>query len=87
MTVYMAFDSLGRLQMHAAYSVPVTGDVLKYSKEVLAGIDEDLKERGINEYWTLVDSVEAFKYCKIMGFETSLEVIDNKYEYMKKVIA
>lgn len=86
-TVYMGFDFLNRLQMHAKYHTPVTGDVIKYSKEVLEGIEEGLKSKGVSEYFTLVDSVEAYKYCKLLGFRTTLETIKDKYEYMKKVIA
>lgn len=70
--------------MHATYHVPITLSVLSYSKELMVEIDEALKAKGLKEYWTLVDSVEAFKYCEMMGFKTTKEVINNKYEYMKK---
>jgi hypothetical protein len=80
----MGFDCFGRLQMHCQYHVPIKPSILKWSKGILIQIELALQDKGVQEYWTVVDSVEGFRYCEFMGFHTTKETFLDKYEYMKK---
>ena len=59
---------------------------MKHWRDVIAGVDVELAERGYTEYFTLVGSETDFRFAKFYGFETAGVSFSNKYELMRKQI-
>jgi hypothetical protein len=74
----------GRFFIHSMLVNPEALDTVRHYRIVLQELEEHLMARGISEYYTMADSVLSYKYNKLFGFNTTYEVIDNKYEIMVK---
>lgn len=59
---------------------------MKHWIHVIDGVDTALRQRGYDEYFTLVGSVEAFRFAEFYGFETTMVVFNNQYELMRKAL-
>lgn len=75
-----------RFFIHAELHEPTKPSVIKHYLWVLSELEQALKDKGLDKYYTLADSVDTFNYNKLMGFRTNLEVWNDEYEVMVKDI-
>lgn len=80
-----AFVYDGRLFGHVELFVsePSLSDFKRW-KSILKDFDNVLRERGIERYYTLVDSLEKFRWCEFLGLETTYVTINDNIELMVK---
>ena len=81
---YGVLDYAGRFFVHNEFKDPSKVESIKHYKEVQAELEDQLRQRGLKRYFTMADSVENFKFCQMFGFQTALEVWEDKYEIMVK---
>lgn len=77
-------DTDGRFYIHSILSNPNSTAQIRKNKDILANLEIELANRGINRYYTFADSPINFRYNEMMGFQTNLEVWDGAYEVMFK---
>lgn len=85
-TVYLHVDHNNRIFIHSVLPDPHKLSNYKFYKQFLKELEIQLEERGATEYYTMADSQMNFDFCTRMGFETAMEVWDNKYEVMRKAL-
>ena len=74
----------GRFFIHSILYAPEKLSVIKHYKNILHALEDQLRSRGVEKYYTMADSENGFRFNKLMGFETNLEVWDDIYEVMVK---
>lgn len=74
-------ESDGRFFIHAYLYEPKK---IQHYLDILEALEESLRMRGFETYYTLADSPQTFRYNQLMGFESNFEVWDNLFEVMKK---
>lgn len=84
--LYGVVESDGRFFIHSNLYFPSQLSTVKHYEDILWVLEQELKSKGLTEYYTMADSVSGFRFNEHMGFRTVYEVWDNKYEVMKKDI-
>ena len=74
----------GRFFIHSMLNNPGTPSGIRGCKRVLHEVEEQLKLRGFERYYTMADSVSGFRFNELMGFRTNLEVWNDELEVMVK---
>lgn len=74
----------GRFFIHSILHDPGSVSGFKACRRVIEALDEELRQLGLTEYYTMADSANGFKFNEKMGFRSNLEVWDDKYEVMVK---
>lgn len=74
----------GRFFIHSIMNEPEKLSTIKHYKKILAELEDQLRSRGLTEYYTMADSATGFRYNEILGFKTNLEVWNDEFEVMVK---
>ena len=74
----------GRFFIHSIINEPGKPSGVKGCREVLSALEDQLRLRGMTEYYTMADSPGGFRFNELMGFETNLEVWNDEFEIMVK---
>lgn len=81
--LYGVLEIDGRFYIHTDFFQPDRAKIKQY-KETLNNLEDNLRDRGLKRYFTMADSVEGFRFNKLMGFNTIYEVWNDQYEVMVK---
>lgn len=84
--LFGVLDTDGRFYIHTELYQPGTPSVLKHYMGIMGLLENNLRERGVQQYYTMADSVSGFKFNEFMGFRTIYEVWNGVYEIMVKDI-
>jgi len=61
---------------------PFTLSTYKHWRKVRDELESQFKEKGIYEYFALVDTFEKFRWCEFLGFKAAEVTINDKIEVM-----
>ena len=76
----------GRFFIHSILVNPDRPSSVKRYRRVLDELEAQLRERGLDRYYTMADSESGFRFNQLVGFESNFEVWDDVYEVMVKEI-
>ena len=78
------WETDGRFFIHNDLYEPQKPSHIKHYKKFLEALEEQLRSKGFDKYYTFADSPNGFRYNTMMGFRSNLEVWDDIYEVMVK---
>lgn len=81
--LFGVLETDGRFYIHTQFFNPSKAH-FKHYKEILASLENMLRERGLTRYFTMAEDVKGFRFNKLMGFHTIYEVWNDQYEVMVK---
>ena len=59
---------------------------IKQYLRVLAELEHNLRNKGVSEIFAVVSSKERYRFAQYLGFTTTNQVINDKYEVVRKVL-
>ena len=74
----------GRLFAETVLYGPFNLSTYKHWLGVLSGFESELKARGINLYFSIVDSHQKYRWCSFLGFKPLGESIGDTIELLVK---
>jgi hypothetical protein len=74
----------GRLFAETVLYGPFNLSTYKHWLSVLSGFELELKKLGINQYFSVVDSHEKYRWCSFLGFKPLGESIGDTIEFLVK---
>jgi hypothetical protein len=83
-TLFGEIEVDGRFFIHSLIFNPGTPSGVRGCRRILSELEEQLRARGFERYYTMADSPSGFRFNELMGFKTNLEVWNNELEVMVK---
>lgn len=87
LTLHGVYEADDRFYIHSKITNPKKPSTIKYCKQVLSVLEDNLRARGFKKYYTMADSKINYKYNQIYGFTSNFEVYGDIYEVMVKDIS
>lgn len=74
----------GKVFIDAELNKPSKLSHIKNYLRVLAELEHNLRNKGVQEVFAIVSSRERYRFAQYLGFETAHYVINDKYEVVRK---
>lgn len=85
-TVYISHSEFGVLVGLERRTEENLRENLEHWRSIMDNLERGLRDKGYDEYFAIVSSPEAFKFCKHFNFESAYVVFNNSNELMRKEI-
>jgi hypothetical protein len=76
----------GQVFIDAELIEPSKVSHIKRYLAVLAELEHNLRNKGVTEIFAVVSSKERYRFAQYLGFTTTNQVINDKYEVVRKVL-
>jgi hypothetical protein len=74
----------GRFFIHSILGDPSKPSSIRKYRNILDELGKQLKDRGYDSFYTMADSLNGFRFNKMLGFEPAYEVWNDELEIMVK---